>query len=56
MGFEPVFSGAGVDFGGDLVGEWEGEFHDGGDFAGKGVGVVLVKVEDEFVVDLEEHA
>ena len=55
MRFQPVFSGAGVDFGGDLVGEREGGFHDDGDLFGEGICFVLVEVEDEIVVDLEEH-
>ena len=55
VGFEPGLAGAGFDFDGDVVGEGEGGFHHLDDLGGEGVGFALVEVEEEFVVDLEEH-
>ena len=52
---QPVFSRAFFDEDGDAVGEGEGGFHDVEDFRDEDGFLVGVEVEDEFVVDLEEH-
>lgn len=53
--FEPGATGAGFDFDGDLVRESEGVLHHGDDLRSQGRSFTLGKVEEEFVVDLEEH-
>ena len=52
---QPVFPGAVLDEDGDAVGQWQGGFHDVEDFGDKLGLLVGVEVEDEFVVNLEEH-
>ena len=54
MGFEPGLAGAGLDFDGDAEGE--GVAHGVGDEEFGGVDFVFGDFEEEFVVDLEEHA
>ena len=46
---------ADLDLDGDVVWEWKGGFHGLGDLAGEGVSFVGMEVEEEFVVNLEEH-
>ena len=52
---EPVFSSAFLDEDGDAVREGEGGFHDVENFGDKFRFLFGMEVEDEFVVDLEEH-
>ena len=55
MCLEPVGAGAGVDLDRDGVGEGEGGLHGVDDLGDQCVGFGFVEVEDEFVVDLEDH-
>ena len=55
MRFEPVFSPAGVDDDRDIV-EREGIFHGIDHERWHEVRFVIGHLEDEFIVDLEEHA
>ncbi len=56
VGGEPIFSGAEFDEDGDVVREGEGGLHGVEDFWDEFFLLGGVEVEDEFVVDLEEHA